>query len=516
MKKLNHLKRTSILLLLLINAGSIITIHAQDGGWEQMKSMNLARGSSASCVMDSLIYVFGGIDKSSQLMNSAEVYNTETNEWSDLASVPMEFTGYSVAGSINKKIYLVGGYHGTGWLPINSTFEYDPGTDSWDMKNECPKKTADHTICVLDEKLYLFGGLKDWPERDTSGQEDAFVYDPATDTWDSIPDMLYKRAVGATACAYDGQIYVFGGFMFASLYDGTTKGTFLVRKTEKYDPLEKTWTELADMPVPVAAHVSLVYNDKIYVFGGDSLFSRPKTVCTSIIQEYDPLTNQWQIMENMPFNRGAMIGQKMDSFAYIIGGYPKDERIYYSALSEVWRFNLDSLKVWEPRCGEVRVSVSELELEVDSTILISPLVLPTYLPDRSVSWASSNEEVATVSFEGVVTGVSLGKATITVTAVSGGCSDSLLVTVTDVTGIPDHLADQIVLYPNPSGDVINIDIENVNNATIEIYNVSGNLIFSKALNSKFAKIDISGLPNGIYIVKVMQDGAINVGKVVVR
>jgi len=74
----------------------------------------------------------------------------------------------------------------------------------------------------------------------------------------------------------------------------------------------------------------------------------------------------------------------------------------------------------------------------------------------------------------------------------------------------------IDIYPNPSDNILNIEIENPDNATLEIYNVNGKLIFSKALNSKFEKIDISGLSRGLYMVKVEQDSAVSVGKVVVR
>ena len=74
----------------------------------------------------------------------------------------------------------------------------------------------------------------------------------------------------------------------------------------------------------------------------------------------------------------------------------------------------------------------------------------------------------------------------------------------------------ISIYPNPSDDIINVEIENIGNATIEIYNISGRLIFSKAFDSEVEKIDISGFSKGIYIVKVMQDNTLNVGKVVIK
>jgi hypothetical protein len=74
----------------------------------------------------------------------------------------------------------------------------------------------------------------------------------------------------------------------------------------------------------------------------------------------------------------------------------------------------------------------------------------------------------------------------------------------------------INIYPNPSNDIINIKIENINNAIIEIYNVSGSLVFSKEFNSKVEKIDISDYSKGVYMVKVRQADAVYIGKVVVR
>jgi len=74
----------------------------------------------------------------------------------------------------------------------------------------------------------------------------------------------------------------------------------------------------------------------------------------------------------------------------------------------------------------------------------------------------------------------------------------------------------INIYPNPSDDIINIEIENIKNATLEIYNLGGKLIFIKELHSKLEKIDVSDFPSGIYIVKIMQDMAVNVRKVVLR
>jgi hypothetical protein len=75
---------------------------------------------------------------------------------------------------------------------------------------------------------------------------------------------------------------------------------------------------------------------------------------------------------------------------------------------------------------------------------------------------------------------------------------------------------KLKIYPNPSDDMINIEIENTINSALEIYNVSGRLVFSKKLNSKVEKIDVSDFTKGIYIFKVIHDSAVNISKVVVR
>lgn len=341
MKNNNHFKRPGILLLLLFCIGIIPTIHAQNG-WEQMKPMKIAKGGSQSCVIDNVIYVFGGADSSLTVLNSAEAYNTKTDTWLDLAPIPIDVYE-SNAEAINKKIYLIGGWRKseTTWITTDSTFEYDLIKDSWKNKKECPFMTGANTSCVLNNKLIILGGLKNFADKDTSGQKQALVYNPAKETWTSFPNMLYERGEGASASVYDNKIYVFGGLHAIS---ETPERLFIVGKTEMYDPVSNKWTELADIPIPVVNHISVVYNNKIYLFGGDiGIFKTWESFGSNIIQEYDPSANKWRIMEGMPFNLGNMTGQKVDNYVYIIGGYPSS-RMFKRPKNEVWRLNLDSLK----------------------------------------------------------------------------------------------------------------------------------------------------------------------------
>ena len=63
------------------------------------------------------------------------------------------------------------------------------------------------------------------------------------------------------------------------------------------------------------------------------------------------------------------------------------------------------------------------------TLTLTPTVAPGNATDKSVTWSSSNEAVATVSNDGVVTAVAAGTATITVTTTDGAKTATCAVTV---------------------------------------------------------------------------------------
>lgn len=66
----------------------------------------------------------------------------------------------------------------------------------------------------------------------------------------------------------------------------------------------------------------------------------------------------------------------------------------------------------------VSLDKTTLALTVGGTQQLTATVAPDNATNKAVSWSSSNESVATVS-NGLVTAVSAGKATITVTTADG-------------------------------------------------------------------------------------------------
>lgn len=104
---------------------------------------------------------------------------------------------------------------------------------------------------------------------------------------------------------------------------------------------------------------------------------------------------------------------------------------------------------------------------------IEATVLPEDASDKSVTWTTDNEEVATVDSNGNVTVTGIGAANITCTAADG--SDVRAVCqVSGVTGIDQILAD---------------------GQTADVYTVSGIMVKRGATAD-----DVRSLPSGIYII----------------
>ena len=107
------------------------------------------------------------------------------------------------------------------------------------------------------------------------------------------------------------------------------------------------------------------------------------------------------------------------------------------------------------------ISVSSVSLpssttvSMGKTVQLSPTISPSTATNKNVTWKSSNESVAKVSSSGVVTGVAVGSANITVTTSDGGKTATCRVVVTSPAA-----AD--VTYSTAKGEPVTFDASDFN------------------------------------------------------
>ena len=69
-------------------------------------------------------------------------------------------------------------------------------------------------------------------------------------------------------------------------------------------------------------------------------------------------------------------------------------------------------------------------------------------------------------------------------------------------GIDDIEPTTASVYPNPSSDVIKIRLDKGQLSKIELYSITGRLLYKENLNSKTCRLNIGNYPSGVYLVRV--------------
>jgi uncharacterized protein YjdB len=138
----------------------------------------------------------------------------------------------------------------------------------------------------------------------------------------------------------------------------------------------------------------------------------------------------------------------------------------------------------------VILNKTALDLDAGGFETLIATVLPTNAANKAVTWSSSNTAVATVSASGVVSGVSTGNATITVTTTDGNKTAICNVTVTRggssevaVTGVSLNKTSTIIAVGGKETLYATINPSNATNKTVS-WNSSNTAVASMSTSGE--------------------------------
>ena len=163
---------------------------------------------------------------------------------------------------VNGKIYVIGGTFQTGELAyagISTVEEYDPATNTWTTKQNKPTPGWGLRACVLEGKIYVTGGNVQYPNISAALE----VYDPVKDEWDITKAPMPEEKYSHSICVLNEKIYSFGG------WNNCDTGPFYT-KVEVYDPITDTWTQRSAIPLTLGELSAVAVGDKIYIMGGSN------------------------------------------------------------------------------------------------------------------------------------------------------------------------------------------------------------------------------------------------------
>lgn len=133
----------------------------------------------------------------------------------------------------------------------------------------------------------------------------------------------------------------------------------------------------------------------------------------------DGMPDDWEITNGLDPN-------KQDNNGFLLHPQYTNIEVYINSLvAHISELDLPSTI---PVSG-ISLDPKEFNLDIDKSFQINAAVSPSNATNQTIIWTSSNNEVATVNSGGLVTGVSLGTATITAKTQDGAFSASSTITV---------------------------------------------------------------------------------------
>lgn len=156
----------------------------------------------------------------------------------------------------------------------------------------------------------------------------------------------------------------------------------------------------------------------------------------------------------------------------------------------------------------VSLNKSTLTLPRKESYTLQATINPSDATNKNVTWASSDDKIATVDASGKVTAVAVGKATITVTTADGAKTASCVVTVDFATGLEEVIANTRVY-----GQDHTICIEPAMPIHVMVVGMNGQLIYNDLVTSA-TQIPVAS--TGVYVVKLGTGDTTSVRKISVK
>ncbi|KAL3307039.1 hypothetical protein Ciccas_014460 [Cichlidogyrus casuarinus] len=183
-------------------------------------------------------------------------------------------------------------------------------------------------FCALkvDRTIYYIGGVYDRLESPV------YFLRPGAQSWSRGPSLKQYRLY-FSAVSVGTRIYVFGGANLATPNAFKDVDSCEYLETNDYGA---SWQSCAAMSERKSETTSVVYDGKVYVFGGQ----------TNQVERYDPATNTWRRLASMPEDRFSFVVAVLDNLIYVAGGTDKNHRYsqsinVFDPSTEQWRNDLN-------------------------------------------------------------------------------------------------------------------------------------------------------------------------------
>jgi N-acetylneuraminic acid mutarotase len=216
---------------------------------------------------------------------------------------------------------------------------------NWTVLADLPVARFGGAGAVVQGKFHLFGGVNMNPHT-PEGQDRAravdlhHLYDPATNEWTAAAPMPDKKGWPAIA-VYQDKIYLFGG-------DNLAIDRSMTASAWVYDPKQDAYQDIAPLPHPRSYCYAVTVGDYIHIFGARTLRSDGQADRSTF--RYDPRQNTYTRTADLPEGARFIVHGSHNGCIYAVHG-ETDREVYadgvlkYNVAADQWtKLNIPRLE----------------------------------------------------------------------------------------------------------------------------------------------------------------------------
>ncbi len=344
------------------------------GTWQTVTASPNNHIEGASAVVNGKIYLltgFGSFSGTLHASNKVSVYDPATDTWETRPNpTPLEASHIQGAAE-GQYIWVAGGFVGSSPGTVtDQVWRYDTINDSWLAGPSLPEPRASGGVVVLGRNLHYISGLID--RRTDAAQHWVLNLDDTSAGWQALPNFPRPRN-HFQAVALEGKIYAVGG---QTGHDGPHTDR---NYADVYDPITNQWQPISNLP-GTRSHAEMgtfVANERIMMVGGrrDQQGENP----VNTVLEYNPQSDSWAQIATLPKNLISPTAKIVGDVIVVSGGGVN----WYTPQSDTWIAPLINNCNNSPRPTNLRLNGS----------LTSGTVRPDVLFDRPTLGDGSPAEV---------------------------------------------------------------------------------------------------------------------------
>ena len=238
-----------------------------------------------------------------------------------------------------------------------SIYSYNPETgECLDTGTDMLTPISNYTVNLVndgsDDLLCTLGG------RDSSGgsTQNVQCYDPIGNSVSVVGTLpgAYSGFVPGANVVYNNQVYIFGGFR-------TTASLYELARTDRYDPVSQTFTQLGDLSLARSYLYAAVVDGKIYAFGG-TVFNGTDTLdsqTTAEVMANPESVGTWNdaAVDDLPgaYSEGGAIGFDSASGIGMVSG-----KVVFTGGGQ-WPGHTSDVWIYDPSSDTYETSFPDLQ-----------------------------------------------------------------------------------------------------------------------------------------------------------